>query len=132
MNRQTVRGLLQARLATLGWASQTAWENVPFTPTTGTAYQEVATAFSEPDAFTLADSSQSQGVFQVRLLYPLNVGTGEADARAKAIADIFPRNLTLPIGGPPQIKITREPHVTGGGKQGDRDVTVIRIRFSDR
>ena len=131
MNRQAARDLLESRLRTLGWTTQTAWENVGFSPTVGTAYQEVTTAFAETDAITLADSSQNLGVFQVRLMYPPNVGTKAADIRAKAIADAFPRNDVL-SNADAKVKIMREAHITGGGKQGDRDVTVIRIRFSDR
>lgn len=132
MSHQAIRGLLQGRLATLGWANQTAWEQKAFSPTVGTPYQEVTTAFAEPDAITLAGSSHLQGVFQIRLLYPQDKGTADSDIRAKTIADAFPRNLTLPSGGPVQVKLSRAAHITSGGKQGDRDVTLVRIRFSDR
>ena len=128
MSQQAIRGALQTRLATLGWANQTAWEGVAFTPVAGQPYQEVTTGFGEPDAITLAHSDVLKGVFQVRLLYPPGQGTAAPDIRAKAVADAFPRNLSL--GG--VAKIIRSAHVTSGGKQGDRDVTVIRIRFSDR
>lgn len=131
MNRQPIRALLHGRLATLGWTSQTAWEATAFTPVTNTPYQETSTVFAEPDAITLADSSRLNGVFQVRLLYPAGRGTADSDTRAKAIADAFPRNLVLSDTNA-KIKVMREPHITGGGKQGDRDVTLIRVRFSDR
>lgn len=132
MSQPDIRVLLEARVATLGWETQTAWENKAFKPTVGTAYQEVTTVFAEPDAITLSDSDVLRGLFQVRLLYPLDKGTSTAFARAKTISDAFPRNLTLPVGGPVQVKITRAAHITSGGKEGDRDVTLVRVRFSDR
>ena len=131
MNRQAIRALLHGRLATLGWGTQTAWERTAFTPVTNAPYQETSTVFAEPDAITLADSSRLNGVFQVRLLYPSGKGTADSDTRAKLIADAFPRNDVL-SSADAWIKLMREPHITSGGKQGDRDVTIIRIRFSDR
>lgn len=142
MTVQIIRGLLQTQLLTVGtgWTNQTAYEGLQFTPTAGTPYQELTTVFVDPDPFTLSDSSQRIGTFQVRLLYPLTKadGTGTAQAgigapttRAQAIADAFPRNLTLPVGGPAQVKIMREAHITRGPPQGDRDVTIVQVRFSD-
>lgn len=131
MNRQAIRALLHGRLATLGWTNQTKWEGTNYTPVANTPYQETTTVFAEPDAITLADSSHLRGMFQVRLLYPAGKGTADSDTRAKAIADAFPRNDVLSNANA-KIKLMREPHVTEGGKEGDREVTLIRIRFSDR
>lgn len=138
---QTIRGLLQTRLLTLGWDNQTVIEGKQFSPTAEVPYQELTTVFVEPDPFTLSDSSQRTGTFQVRLLYPTvkadRTGTaqelggiGPPTARAQAIADAFPRNLVL-TSGTTKVKITHEAHITRGPPQGDRDVTVVRIRFSD-
>lgn len=138
---QTIRGLLQTRLLTVGtgWTNQTAYEGLQFNPTAGTPYQELTTVFVDPDPFTLSDSSQRIGTFQVRLLYPLTKadGTGTAQAgigapttRAQAIADAFPRNLVL-TSGATKVKIMRQAHITRGPPQGDRDVTVVQVRFSD-
>jgi len=142
MTVQTIRGLLQTRLLTAGtgWDAQTAFEGKAFTPTAGTPYQELTTVFVEPDAITLADSDHQIGTFQVRLLYPLTktdgsgtaqVGIGAPTTRAQAIADAFPRNLVL-TSGAQKVKIMRSAHITRGPPQGDRDVTIVRIRFSDR
>lgn len=127
-----MRGILQTQLMTLGWAAQTAFEGRTFEPTTDVAYQEVTTDFSDPDAITLAGSDMQRGIFQVRLLYPLDdSGIGAQTARAAAIAAAFPRNAKFSTGGQ-VVKIMRKPAIARGPVQGDRDVTVIRIRFSDR
>ena len=135
MSEQVMRGLLQSRLLTLGWADQTVLEGKGFTPTPGTPYQLVNTIFNEPEAITLSDSSLLQGIFQVRLMYPLAGvaanGIGVPWARAEQIKALFPRTLTMLAAGS-KVKIKRDARITRVEPQGDRDVTVVRIRFSDR
>lgn len=136
MSEQAIRGALQTHLLTLGWADQTSFEGKTFTPTPGVAYQEVATVFASAIDFSLSDSAMERGTFQVRMLYPLNDvaqgGIGVPTARAEAIKAAFPRNLRLPVGGPYVVKVASTPTISRGPPQGDRDVTVIRFRFSDR
>jgi hypothetical protein len=137
MTVQAMRGILQTRLLTLGWADQTAFEGKSFSPTAGAPYQEVTTAFFEPDAITVSGSDMQRGTFQVRLLYPITMadgsqpGIGPQTARAEAIAAIFPRNAKFSSGGQ-TVKIMRKPAITRAPVQGDRDVTIVRMRFSDR
>lgn len=131
-SEQAMRGLLQSHLLTLGWSDQTAFEGRPFAPTANTPYQEVTTAFNEPQPIALEGSDMHRGLFQVRLLYPISTaGIGPQTARAEAIKAAFPRNLKLSSGGQ-TVKVMRTPHITRGPVQGDRDVTIIRIRFGDR
>lgn len=140
MSVQAMRGLLQSRLLTLGWEDRTSFEGKGFTgpqPDSLTPYQEVDFAFAEPLPISLSGSSdEERGTFQVRILWPLTQvkanGTGAPTARAEAIRNAFPRNLVLPVGGPRQVRITRKPQITRGPVQGDRDVTIVRVRFGDR
>ena len=132
MSIQVMRGLLQMRLLTLGWADQTAFEGKPFTPTAGVPYQELTTTFSEPDAITLAHSDMQRGLFQVRGMFPItSTGIGPQTAWAEAVAAAFPRNLLL-TGAGARVKVMRKPAISRGPPQGDRDVTIVRIRFGDR
>lgn len=135
MSEQVMRGLLQSRLMTLGWSDQTAFEGKHFDPDPAQPYQEVTTIFSEPDAITVSGSSQQRGLFQVRLMYPLadvaSDGIGVPWARAEAIKAAFPRNLLMTAAGV-KVKVAREAQITRGEPQGDRDVTIVRIRFRDR
>lgn len=137
-SEQAMRGILQSHLLTLGWADRTAYEGKGFIgaqPDATTPYQEVVVGFAEPIDRTLAGSSEYRGTFQVRILWPLADvkanGTGAPTARAEAIKAAFPRNLRLTSGGQ-LVKIMRTPHITRGPVQGDRDVTIVRIRFGDR
>lgn len=137
-SHQAMRGLLQARLMTLGWETQTAFEGKGFVgaqPDAATPYQEVSTFFATPDDDTLAGSSGQRGEFQVRILWPLTdvraQGIGAPTARAEEIKAAFPRNLVLTSGGQ-RVKVMSSAHISRGPVQGDRDVTVVRLRFGDR
>ena len=139
MTIQAVRGLLQAQLLTLGWEAQTSYEGKGFigaAPDALTPYQEVDFTFAEPLPISLSGSSdEERGLFQVRLLWPVSIvkanGTGAPTARAQAIRDAFPRNLIL-TGSGAKVRITRKAQTQRAPIQGDRDVTLVRIRFSDR
>lgn len=135
MSDQAIRGLLQSRLLTAGWADQTAWEGKAFTPAAGTPYQDVSTFFATALPIGLAGSDQSRGEFQVRILWPAagvaERGIGEAWARAEAVAAVFPRNLVL-SNASGKVKISRRPTISRGPVQGDRDVTIVRVQFTDR
>lgn len=134
-SQQLMRGILQTRLLTLGWEAQTAFEGKPFSPAADTPYQEVSTAFFMPLDRTHTGPAQESGEFQVRLLYPVSQvaaeGVGVPQARADAIKAAFPKNLRLSSGGQ-LVKVMATPAISRGPVQGDRDVTVVRIRFSDR
>lgn len=130
MSQQVIRGALQTRLKTLGWADQTAWENRKFTPTAGVPYQRVTTLFAEPNNLGLGETALERGVFQVTLAYPVGSGIGASTARAEAIRDAFPKNLT--IDG--KVKVARAPEITRLGVDKDEawDITTVRIRFVER
>jgi hypothetical protein len=140
-SEQAIRGALQTRLLTLGWdITRTAVEGKQFTPNSQTAYQEVTTEFFSPFGATHGGAEWMQGVFQVRVMWPLTTtagdgaaqaGIGQATARAEAIKAGFPRNLVLTGTGGQKVKIG-ERVITRGPPQGDRDVTLVRIRFKDR
>jgi hypothetical protein len=134
-SQQLMRGILQTQLLTLGWGAQTAFEGKPFAPVADTPYQEVSTFFAEPFDRTLGGSSEQRGVFQVRLLYPVSQvaaeGVGVPQARADAIKAAFPRNMKFLSGGQ-TVKVMRTPAISRGPVQGDRDVTIVRVRFTDR
>lgn len=127
MSQQDIRGALQAQLMTLGWEDQTAWEDRAFSPTTGVPYQVVNTLFAEPNSYGLGPGAMERGLFQVRLMYPVNSGVAVSGARAEEIQAAFPKNLHLGAA-----KIMRKPEITRLGPEADRDITIVRIRFSER
>jgi len=132
VTQQAIRGALQTHLLTLGWADETAFEGRTFTPAADEPYQQVATLFAEPNSYGLGDGALERGIFQVSLRYPVSRvaedGIGQVTARAEAIRAAFPKNLT--VGG--VVKVARRPEITRLGVDGDRDVTIIRVRFIER
>jgi hypothetical protein len=128
VTQQAIRGALQVQLLTLGWADQTAFEGKQFTPTAGVPYQQVDTIFAEPNTYGVRGEAQERGVFQVTLKYPTNSGAGVSGARAEAIRTAFAPVQTF--GG--VVKISRKAEIKRLPVDGDRDVTVVRIRFGDR
>lgn len=143
MDEQAVVGALQTRLLTLGWdASRTAFEGKSFTPNPTQAYQEIETIFHTPVGRTHTGSSWGQGTFQVRIMWPLAAATGDLGtsangigaprARAKVVKAGFAMNLKLTGAGGQKVKVMQEPVITRGPPQGDRDVTIVRIKFQDR
>ena len=137
MNEQAVVGALLSHLLTLGWdASRTAFEGKTFTPNPALAYQEVTTDFRSAVGRTHTGSSWGQGIFQVRVMWPLADvaanGAGAPRARAAEIKAGFPMNLKLIGAGGQVVKVMEEPLITRAPPQGDRDVTLVRFRFRDR
>lgn len=132
MTQQAIRGALQVQLLTLGWADQTAFEDQQFTPTAGVPYQEVDTIFAEPNTYGIGGQAQERGTFQVTLKYPTNGGVGVSSAWAEAIRTAFAPVQQFPTAGGGYVKISRKAEVKRLPVDGDRDVTVIRIRFGDR
>jgi len=137
-SHQAMRGILQTRLMEAGWETQTAFEGKGFVgaqPDAATPYQEVSTFFATPDDDTLAGSSGQRGEFQVRILWPIAQvraqGIGAPTQRAEEIKALFPRNLVLTVSGQ-RVKVMSTAAISRGPAQGDRDVTVVRFRFSDR
>lgn len=129
MGQQAIRGALQSQLiSACGWADQTAWERRPFQPTTGVPFQRVNTIFAEPNSYGLGPGALERGVFQVTLCFPANTGIAESTARAEEIRAAFPKNLVL--GG--VVKVARKAEITELGTDGDRDLTVVRVRFVER
>jgi hypothetical protein len=70
-----------------------------------------------------------QGIFQVTLEYPQNVGPSVAEARAKLLADWFYRGLSLTASGV-IVTINRASYIMAGFVDGDRWAVPVRIFYS--
>ena len=100
MSISSVRIALETKLATITPALSTAYENVPFTPVTGTPYQRAYLMPATPANPTMGDGYyREQGIFQVSLFYPLQAGPKTAADRAELIRAAFKRGTTLTTGG---------------------------------
>ena len=124
MSISAIRATLESALDGMTPAIQTAWQNVPFTPVTGTPYQRATLLLAEPDNREFGASFQEQGFLQVDLCYPQSVGSNAVEARAELLRTTFKRGTT--IGS---LMITATPEIKPAYNDGDRYVVPVRIRF---
>lgn len=100
MSRLTIRRLLEQRFVAELGDLPTSWENMPFTPPQGGAWQAVDVIFASTQQPTLGDDHyRVAGFLQVLLAYPTNVGVEAAMLRAETVTAAFPRGLLLMSGG---------------------------------
>jgi hypothetical protein len=128
MTALLIRAALEGRLAAMSPSLATAYENVPFKPTNGTAYQAVYVLFAQPDNREIGRQYVARGFMQVSLFYPQGAGSAPAATRAELIRTTFPRGLSLTNGGV-IVTIERTPEILPGRNEDDRFVLPVRIPF---
>ena len=95
-----IRTALETKLNALTPTLATAWENVPFTPVVGTAYQQVNLMIADTLNPTLGGTHyRIKGFMQVLLCYPPNAGAKTASTRADLLVNHFKRGTSLTSGG---------------------------------
>lgn len=101
-----VAAALRARLvaATPGAAlaaSSVAWENLKFTPATGTRWYDAHVMTGKPMAAAISEAAPNRhvGVFHVNVYDPAGSGEGAAYAEAERIAACFKRGTVLTYSG---------------------------------
>jgi hypothetical protein len=116
-------------LNTISPAIQYAYENVPFTPTTGVPYASVYLLPATPANPTTGDGYyREQGIFQITLRFPLQAGPKTAAGKAEAIRTAFKRGTTL-TSGTVNVIIDRTPEIGEGRVDGDRWSVSIKIKW---
>ena len=129
MSIVNVRAALETKLKAITPAISTAWENVAFEPVTGTPYQAAYVLPAEPANPTMgAGHYREQGLFQINLFYPSQVGTATAAARAEAIRIAFKRGTTM-TSGSIKVIVTATPYIGQGRTDGDRWMVPVKIRW---
>jgi len=109
-------------------ALATAYENSPYTPEEGTPYQMAHLLPAEPDDAERGVRGREQGLFQVTLMYPLDVGSAAAAARAELIRATFFKKATFSAGGT-NIIIATTPSIGSGVTDGDRWRLPVKITW---
>jgi hypothetical protein len=104
MTRQIIRSALQSRLNSLSPAWPIAWENIKYTPTVGTPWQQAAILFAEtaPAGFGADAGEEWSGYLQVTIYSPATKGPKVAEDRADLIrgkAALFYRGLNITKDG---------------------------------
>lgn len=123
-----VRAALETAVLAMSPALSTAMENVPFTPVQGTPYQRVNVLFSEPGNQEYGGNYQELGYMQLTLFYPLETGSGAANARAELIRQTFKRGASFANSGL-TVVIERTPEIKAGFNDGSFYVLPVKVRF---
>ena len=136
MSVVSIRAALETALAAITPAMSTAYENAPFTPVNGTAYQKCNILFATPDNREMGDRHQEQCFMQVMLMYPLGsptyaAGSRDAMTRAELIRTTFKKGNTFSSGGITTL-ITSTPTIEAGSNStegGGRYAVPVKINF---
>lgn len=128
MSIVSVRAALESALDDMSPALTTQYENAPFTPTPGTAYQAATLLTAEPRNDEVSASFVEQGLFQITLRYPLNTGPAAAAARVNMIRTTFRRGATFTKDGV-TVTVNRTPEILPAYTEGDRYVVPVRVPF---
>lgn len=129
MSIVSIRAALETRLNSMSPALSTAWEGMPFTPVTGTPYQQVNLLLNDSENPTMGDAMYRQsGFLQVLLCYPPGTGAKAASTRAEAVRSHFPRGLGLSSGGI-NVLIDLTPSIAPAIIDGDRYRIPVTIYF---
>lgn len=107
----------------------TAFENISFTPKTGTPYQLSRLVPLPVENPTLGDNyNREVGFYQVVLSYPRGEGVGRLTTMADKIKDYFKRGTIL-VEGSDKVVIDRTPQVSSVYINDTRAEITIRIRY---
>lgn len=129
MSDTTIRKAFEKRLALMSPALSTAFENVAFTPVTGTPFQRVNLLPGQPENPTIGNPYYREvGLFQITLCYPQNTGPALAEARAEAIIQHFKRSTSMTEDGQ-TVLVIRTPTKSPAYKENDRYCIAISIFY---
>lgn len=129
MSIRALRAALEVALNSIAPALSTAFENVPFTPTAGTAYQRVNLLRASPENPGIgAGMHRDIGVMQVTLCYPIGPGPQAAESRAEAIRTAFARGASF-TSGAVTVHITTTPAIGPAYVEADRYCVPVSIRY---
>lgn len=130
MSIALVRTALEAKLNAIAPALAIAWQNVGYTPVTGTPYQACFLLPAIPSNPTLGDGFyREQGIFQISLFYPLLTGAQDAETRAQLIRTAFKRGTAM-TSGSVSVLVDTTPEIGQGRADDDRWHIPVKIRWS--
>jgi hypothetical protein len=125
MSIVAIRSALESALDGMTPALATAWENMPFTPITGTPYQRAYLMDAPPDNREFGASFQERGYFHLNLYYPQGNGTRDTGIRVDLIREYFKRGRSFG-----DVRIIATPTKKASFNDGDRFVTTVQIYFN--
>lgn len=128
MSAVKVKAALETGLNAMSPALSTAWENATFVPVAGTAYQAVNLLLAPPVNNEYGNGYREEGIMQVTLMYPIQVGASTALARAELIRTTFKRGTTF-TKDTVTVTVSNTPEIAPGAVEGDRYALPVKVRF---
>ena len=97
--QKDIRSALETQLSQVVDLPQVAYQNVPFSPTTGTSYIEVnyLPTSRRPAVRGLNPTQRYEGVFAINCYAPEGKGPAEAETIAENVANAFEATTSLTI-----------------------------------
>lgn len=112
MSAAAIRQALETALNGMSPSLPTAWENVPFEPTTGIAWQAAFVLGANPRPLEMSGKwHEEPGVFQINLHYPPNTGPAAAETRAELIRSTFKHGTEFTASGV-TVMVSNTPAIT--------------------
>jgi hypothetical protein len=124
----TIRKALETALNGISPAIATGWENTIYTPVVNTPYQHVWIIPAEPDNQEYGKNYREQGLIQINLYYPQEVGPAQSDARFELIRSTFKRGSTFLADGQ-AVVIEKTPWMEPAFNDGTHFCRPVRIQF---
>lgn len=127
MSQVLIQASLETRLQQFDAAFPTAWENRPFEPVEGQAFQRVFFIPNSPVDHGIAfDVKEWRGLFQISLMYPLLEGRGPAQQRAELLAAHFAPYQEL-VNGAMKTMVYASPDIGPGSADDTRWVVPVTV-----
>jgi hypothetical protein len=126
-----IRIALEEQLAAATSGIQTASENTPFVPTTGTPFQQLFLLPATPANLEIGPAYVEQGIFQINGFWPKDRGPAAATAWAEQVRAAFPFGATLTSGGV-TVHIINTTEIGPARPDGDRFMVPVKIRWDAR
>lgn len=107
----------------------TSYTSTPgvYTPTPGREFAELKVFPAGKSAFTLADTDEDIGIFQIILKYPADAGAFDVKTKAEAVIALFPIGGAVTYGGQKTYIVSN--NRDGGRNDGGYYQIVIRINY---
>lgn len=129
MSMVIIRRALEKKLAALSSNIAIAYENVAYTPITGTPYQRAELLPNSPDNSIQGSSVYiERGIFQITAMYPTGAGTAAAGTHAQNVRSHYKRGTSMTESGI-TVLITNTPKISPAIIDGDRYCIPISIPF---
>ena len=127
-----IRVALETALAAITPSLATAYENVPSVPTVGVPYQQAFLLAAQPANIEIGPGYIDQGIFQVNIFWPKDVGSGPAMTQAELIRSTFKFGATFALTSGGSILITNTTEIGQGVPDGDRYMVPVKVRWQAR